>query len=157
MLRRRVGEDLHNTLCTAWRQVVARVGKGTALAAHLEVQESHISEWGSPESGRAVPIAVVLEAEVFAGEPFVTAALAAAQGYRLVAIDAASEGAAPGPSLGILAAGVMREMGEAMTALAVAAADGRLSPRERARIAREFADVEREAGRVAAAARGGAA
>jgi hypothetical protein len=151
---RHLGQASHNALCFAWKRLVGHLGHGggEVLAAHLGRAKSHISEYGMPHTGRAPSVATVLEAESFAGEPFVTRALAAVAGYRLVPIDEAAEAVQLEP----LAAKVLVEIGQAFTTLGAAMADKRLTPEERARLEREFGDVELAAGRVVAALRGAA-
>lgn len=150
MLARRLGEAAHNTLCTAWRRVVLRVGKADALALHLGVPTSRVTEWGQPESGRSPPVAVVLEAEAFAGEPIVAEALAAAQGFRLLPVEPSGAVA-----LGPLAGRVMREIGEAMGLFAEAVDDGEISEGERARLIVEYSDVANAALKMVAALQAG--
>lgn len=150
---RHLAAEAHNALCSAWKRLVQHVGGGEVVASYLGKQRSHVSEYGLPHAGRSPSVATVLEAEAFAGEPFITRQLAAAQGYRLVPIeDAAGEASALEP----LAAKVLAEMGEAFTTLGAAMADKRLTPAERRRLEREFGDVEAAAGKVVAALRGAA-
>lgn len=146
-MQRHLGNAAHNALATAWRRLVLHTGKGDALAHHLGVPASRVTEWSQPDSGRSPSIAAVLEAEALAGRPFVTEALAAAAGYRLVPVDEAEGG-----DLGPLAATVAAEVGEAFAVLARATRDGKLTAGELVLLAREFGDVERAAGRVRAAA-----
>ena len=132
---RHLGAAAHNALCFAWKRLVGHLGLGggEVMAAHLGRAKSHISEFGLPHAGRSPSVATVLEAEAFAGEPFVTAALAAAQGYRLVPIDDAGDG----PAHEVVAAKVLAEMGQAFSTYAAAMADKTLTKPERARLERE--------------------
>lgn len=148
---RHLAAAAHNALCSAWKRLVIQVGGVDPLAAHLGRQRSHVSEYGLPHAGRSPSVATVLEAEAFAGEPFITRQLAAAQGYRLVPIE---DSADPAAALEPLAAKVLAEMGQAFTTFGAAMADKRLTKAERARLEREFGDVEAAAGKLVAALRG---
>ena len=136
-------------LKTAWRMLVRRMGGVDPAGAVVGAQRSHVSEWGAGTSERYVSVDRVLRAEMDSGEPLLTAALAAAQGYRLERMDAASDA-----SVGPLAARVAQEVGEAFGALATAQADGVITPSERDVLLREFAHVSAAANRVVAALRG---
>lgn len=148
---RHLAAERHNALCSAWRRLVLHVGGLETLASYLGKAKSHLSEFGAPHTGRSPTVATVLEAEAFAGEPLITAALAAAQGYRLVPID---EPASDAAALDAMAAKLLEEMGEAFTAYAAAQRDRRVTATERRRLEREFGDVELAAARMVAALRG---
>lgn len=152
MAERHLGAAAHAELAMAWRRMVLAGGKGLALAAHLGVPASRVTEYSAPDSGRSPSIATVLEAEAFMGRPFVTEALAAAQGFRLVPADAAEEPEAVEPR----AAQLMAAMGEAFGTYGAAIADRKLSKAERKRLEREFTEVSAAALRLAASLRGGA-
>lgn len=149
MAQRHLAAAAHAELATAWRRLVLHTGKGDALAAHLAVPASRVTEWSQPDSGRAPSVTAVLEAEAFAGRPFVTEALATAQGFRLVPVEAEDA-----TDLEPLAADVAAEFGQAFAVLAAALRDGKVTPAELVKLAREFGDVERAAGRVRRAAAG---
>lgn len=150
MAQRHLGAAAHAELAMAWRRLVHAGGKGLALAAHLEVPASRVTEYGTPDSGRSPSIATVLEAEAFMGRPFVTEALAAAQGLRLVPAEAAE---AP-DAVEKRAAGLMATMGEAFAAYGAAMADRQLSRAERKRLEARFSEVSAAALKLAASLRG---
>ena len=83
MMRRQLHDETYNTVTSAWRLLVAHVGGVDVMASATGGKRSHVSEFGSPHSSRAPTVAIVMEAEAFAGEPMVTAALAAANGGEL--------------------------------------------------------------------------
>lgn len=147
-MTRQLSAAAHNALCTAWRRLVRHVGGVDPLAVGLGVQRSHVSEFGSPHTGRSPPAALVLEAEALAGEPIVTEALAAALGYRLVPIGAGAAG-----DLHQRAAQVVAEVGEAFAVMSAASADGHICAGERAALIREFSQVVTAGERVLAALR----
>lgn len=149
---RHLGTERHNALCSAWKRLVLHVGSVDALACHLGKQRSHVSEFGLPHAGRSPSVATVMEAEALAGEPFITATLAAVHGYRLVPMDEQD----PAAELEPLAGKLLAEMGEAFAAYGAAMADKRLTSSERTRLEREFADVSAAALKMAAALRGAA-
>lgn len=152
MAQRHLGAAAHAELAMAWRRMVLAGGKGLALAAHLGVPASRVTEYGIPDSERSPSVATVLEAEAFMGRPFVTEALAAAQGLRLVPAEAAEAPDAVEPR----AAKLMAAMGEAFASYGAAIADRRLSKAERKRLEREFGEVSAAALRLVAALRGAA-
>ncbi len=118
-------------LKSAFRSALRLAGGGDAFSRSTRVSAAQLSRYGSPDHDWHAPIDVVLDLELDLGQPVVTAALAAAQGYRLV-----REGEAPAVSSAAgAAAALVGGSAEAFSAVHSALADGRISPRERADIA----------------------
>lgn len=136
-------------LKTAWRMLVPAVGGVDAMAACTRATRSMVSEYGSRSSERFPPADVILDAEIIAEAPLVTAALAEAQGYALVRREAM-----PAARVASLLASVGQESGQVFAAAAAALADGKITEGESATLLRELGELERAVAHAIAALRG---
>lgn len=82
-------EHQQGRLKAATRAVVTQAGTAAQLAAGTRVSESQINKYVGPAYPDFMPLDVVLDAELLAGAPIITQALASIQGYRLVPVDGA--------------------------------------------------------------------
>lgn len=128
-------------LKTGTRLLTRDLGGIDAAAACSRVGRTLWSDYASPHSDRFIPVDVVIDAEAIAGTPYVTAAMARAQGYHLVPLLARPRGEL-GDALGRISTGV----GALFATVAAAFSDGALSPAERDTLARELDAVARLAG-----------
>ena len=81
------------SLKSAWKVLVGRAGGVEALAAGTRVGIASISGYGAQHMADSFPPAdVVLDAELLAEEPLVTAALARAQGFSLIPVETRDSG-----------------------------------------------------------------
>ncbi len=76
-------------LKAATRSAVTHAGTAAQLAEVTRVSESQINKYVGPNYPDFMPLDVVLDAELTAGAPLITQALAAIQGYRLEPVDGA--------------------------------------------------------------------
>lgn len=116
--------------------LVKRCGGYVAAAAGCRVGSTQLNNYASMFHDQFAPLDVVADLEDIAGEPIVTAEMAHRAGYVLVPVDAQGEG-----QLASSMAKLGKEVGESFGAYGDAMADGRLSPPEMERLARELADV----------------
>lgn len=137
-----------NALKTAWKMLVHMIGGVDATAACTRATRSMVSEYGNVHGERWAPIDVILEAERIAGEPLVTAALARAQGFKLVPLSA-QETAGIGDTLERVAA----TSSTFLTSTVRALADGHVSESENTELDRGLDDLERAAQTARAALR----
>lgn len=126
--------DLHAALRTSWKLLVRHLGGGEATASCTRVLASRISEYGSAGSGRFVPLDVVLDAELVAGEPIVTRAMARMQGFALVPVTARGPG-----RLADEMSRIGRDVGDLFGNAAQALAGEKVPP---ARLGQMIADIE---------------
>ncbi|RFB95198.1 hypothetical protein B5K11_09605 [Rhizobium leguminosarum bv. trifolii] len=82
-------EHQQGRLKAATRAVVTQAGTAAQLASGTRVSESQINKYVGPAYPDFMPLDVVLDAELLAGAPIITQALASIQGYRLVPVDGA--------------------------------------------------------------------
>ena len=114
----------------AVRIAVGYVGGIDAAASITRVGRTLIGAYQDLASDRFIPADVILDIEAIAGGPHITAALARAQGYELLAL------AHHGPAdVAVMMAGIGTEASRAFTTLAEALGDGLLSDKERYRLA----------------------
>jgi hypothetical protein len=118
-------DTTYNGLRTAWKRVVAALGGVDATAACVRVGRSQVSDYGVIGNEKFVPIDVVLDAESIAGQPLVTAALAAAQGYMLTPVVPRSAG-----DVGAALIACGREHARLFVTAAEALADGEITATE---------------------------
>lgn len=130
-------------LKTAVRLTIQRLGGLDAAATCTRVGRSNLSDYGSlAHLDRHIPADVILDLELIAGEPHITAALARAQGYRLEPVAARQTGDVVTP-----AQRLMRAAAELSNQLLDALEDHSISPAERdglmatAGLARQAADA----------------
>lgn len=127
-----------NSVKTAWKLLVQRLGGVDATAACTRAQRSRVSEYGTIGTDRWAPVDVILDAETIAGVPMVTAALARAQGYDLVPVVPHGDGELP-----VHLARIGATAGDMFRAAAEALADGVLTEAERIEVAARMADAAR--------------
>ncbi|MGV0878042.1 hypothetical protein V6767_12930 [Martelella sp. FLE1502] len=85
-----ITEDDGRALKAASRRAVKAAGGGEALSLVSRVSAAQLSKYGLAGEDHAetfMPLDVALEADREAGAPIIAAALAAAQGFRLVSAD----------------------------------------------------------------------
>ena len=114
-------------LKTAVRLTLHRLGGLDAAATCCRVGATNLQQYGSQaHPDRHIPADVILDLELIAGEPLITAALARAQGYRLEPVTARQTGdvVSPAQRLGRAAA-------ELSAQLLAALEDHSISPAER--------------------------
>jgi hypothetical protein len=140
-----------NALKTAFKLLVADLGGIEAAATCTRVGKSQIAEYGSvnaPE--RHVPADVLLALETVAGAPHVTAALARAQGYKLVRLESAARPGDLAVVTSRLAADVTHFYGDFSAAIA----GGALTEGERTVLLADIDHVRATAEEAATALRG---
>lgn len=119
--------------------VVNLLGGGKQAARLTVVDPATLSLYGAPhEDARHMRIDVALDLDLAAGEPVIAMALAAAQGYSLVRLDA---GAGCGPLTISDFARLQREAFEAKAAVLESIADPDITPAEKRRMRKELADL----------------
>lgn len=133
MSARTHGAAAYHCLRTAWKRVVEALGGVDATAACVRVGRSQVSAYGDIHGERHVPIDVVLDAETIAGEPFVTAALASAQGFALLPIVPRDGG-----DLSVALIKISRHATQLLGDAAEALADQCLDDAERATLAHDL-------------------
>lgn len=80
-------------LKAASRAAVTAAGTAKQLCASTRVSEAQVSRYQGAAYDEFMPLDVILDCELLAGQPILTAALADMQGYRLVSIEAEAESA----------------------------------------------------------------
>jgi hypothetical protein len=134
-----MNESGRRALKTAAHVLVGEVGGLDAAAAATRVGRSNLSDYGRPGQPHFMPIDVVLDLEIALHRPVVTQQLALAQGYDLVRIVADPAGGLVPAQL----AAMGRETAALFATAAVALADGRLCPAERAALSGHAAELRR--------------
>lgn len=110
-------------------------GGGDAFALSTRIEAPRLSNCCNPmDAGAFLPVDVALDADLAAGAPVITAALAAAQGYDLTPREAPAGQTVTLDGLAQLS----RDIGAVVPALATALADGRLDAAERRDVTRVF-------------------
>jgi hypothetical protein len=84
---RKCSEGMQNGLKTAFKRVLDDLGGIEAAASCTRVGKSQLSDYGNIACDKMVPVDVVLDLELVSGQPHVTAALAATQGFELLPVD----------------------------------------------------------------------
>lgn len=80
-------------LKAAFRRTLSQVGGGASFSHATRVGEATLSKYAAAHDGEHFPpVDVVLDLELDAGAPAITTALAAAQGYALVPVEAEQRG-----------------------------------------------------------------
>jgi hypothetical protein len=131
---------------TAWKLLVETLGGVEATSAACGIARSLVSEYGNRNGDRYPPAHTIIAAEKVAGEPLVTAALARAQGYELMLVEAPRHASA----LADVVAETGRDVGELFATAAHALKKQRPTKREMADLLREFGDMHRVAGEALA-------
>lgn len=126
MTAREVNATIFAAIKTASRALVKQLGGGEAASLVCRYNPTAISDacsYSRPD--RTLPVDVVLDMELCAGEPFITRTMAGAQGYALVPLPSAA-----GPEAQAIAA-VMADAASLGADFAAAMSDARISPAER--------------------------
>lgn len=131
---------------TAWKLLVDAMGGVEAASAACGISRSLVSEYGSRNSERYPPAHTIIAAEKVAEQPLVTAALARAQGYELLLVDAPRGASA----LADIVSETGRDVGELFATAAHALRHDRPTKQELADLLREFGDMHRVAGEALA-------
>lgn len=139
-MTRQHAPSVYNAVRTAVKRLIGALGGLDATAACVRVGRSQLSQYGDVNSDRHIPVDVVLDAEALAGEPFVTAALAYAQGYRLTPIDPQKSG-----DVRLAALRVGRDVSQLFVDMTAALADDHLNDVERGVLATDLDAVIRVA------------
>lgn len=128
-----------NTMTSA---LLDQVGK-TVFAGLSRVKGPELSKYCSHEDERTIPVDVLLDAEILAGNPMVTRLLAQIQGYELVPIAPAEpvEPVRKATTADVLLA--VKEAGDVASAFIAADADGVRDAGERKAIQREIDEAVR--------------
>ncbi|AJY44684.1 hypothetical protein [Martelella endophytica] len=136
---RAISDEDGRKLKAATRRAVKAAGGGDALSLTTRVSEGQLSKYGLASEDHQdtyIPLDVALEADREAGSPIIAAALAAAQGFRLVPEDA--EDPAQGldyrdvTTVGVAFSSFQSRMHEALSD------DGKVDEGERRAILRDF-------------------
>lgn len=130
----------YNALKTAWKQLLGDVGGVDATAACTRATRSLASDYGNVNSDRFAPADIVLEAETIGGRPHVTMALARAQGYELVPVEAHERS-----DLARMIARIGKDAAEVFATAGQALADQRLTESEIDALLRELDTLRRDA------------
>ena len=111
-----------------------------ATEACTRATRSLASDYGNVASERFAPADIVLDAETVAGTPYVTAALARAQGYELVPVVAQDDG-----ELALLVARLGRDTATVFADSVTAIQSGTLADGQRELLMAELDAVRRDA------------
>ena len=134
-------------LKAAFRRLAKRCGGLEAASMITRVHMARLGRYGTPHDPDFAGIDVALDLELDAGEPLVTAAMAALNGCILIPIPRATGDTRWLRRLSETA----RETGEAVAALGEALADGEITADEAPALRAEVADAIRALARVDAA------
>lgn len=132
-------EIKRNAVKTAWKLIVQRLGGVDAAAAACGISRSLISNYGNRNGEYYPPAQTIITAESMAGEPLVTAALARAQGWELVCVDAPRGRGV----LAALSAEMSKNIGAFFATMSHALTHPKLTDKERADLLRELDDISR--------------
>lgn len=142
----------------AQRDLIKLAGGIERAAEVTSISKSHIGRMNNPADGELMPLAAVVMLEADCGQPLVTAVLAETNGRRLT--DPEAERAADVSVLSMHAE-LMRQSAELANGMAIAIADGRVTPAEAQSVDRicsslQAATSELRAALAAIKAKGGA-
>ena len=134
----RPSTEMHRlALKSASAGAIRTAGGGDCFALATRIEAPRLSQCGNPQiEGTFLPIDVALDADLAAGAPIITAALAHAQGFALVPLAGAALPAIGHAGLAAEALGfsglsrLTRELGDVAPALLTALADGTLTAAE---------------------------
>ena len=137
-------------LKNAFRRACQQAGGGLReIAGMTRLSSAQLSRFGDISSDQFAPADVMLDIDSLAGAPIITRALAGMLGYDLVPAGQPVVAACFSQHLADLA----RESGDAVTGLATALADGKLTPRELADIDRDLSDLDAQVHSLGASVR----
>jgi hypothetical protein len=114
-------------------------GPSRAASEYTRSDPARLSRYGSRHERMRAPVDIIADLEAAAGEPVVTTILADLQGFHLVPKCGAGQSVDFTRHLGAVA----KETGEAVSALAVAIADGEVTPQEAQDCIAEAEDAQR--------------
>lgn len=152
---RQTSDQTRLSLKAAVRHALKLAGGGDSFQNATRVNAGTLSKYASPEwVDYHIPLDVALDLDLDASEPVCVRALAAAQGYDLVAQvkSSGAQCASPLSSLG----GLAREHADLINAICVGAADGEITEAERRDIRKEAHELQSEISRLLAALEAGA-
>ena len=132
---------LVNAVKTATKRVIGDLGGVEAAASCCGMGKSQLSDYGNVNSAKVIRADVAVALERIGGQPHITAAMAAAQGYALVMtmpMRARSE-------LAQLLARIGRDSGQLFAIAAHALSHKKPSAKERAALLRELSDLRNAA------------
>ncbi len=134
-------------LKTAARVLIQRLGGIDAAATCTRVGRSNLAEYGSlHHPDRHMPVDVVADLEMIAGEPLVTAALARAAGFTLVPLALPAGGDAV-----LHLQRVARQSGTVLSSAVAALSDGTIDADEREALLAQLDDLRAAVGAAMAA------
>lgn len=107
----------------------------SVFATVSRVKHAELSKYGSQGEERSIPVDVLLDAEIMAGNPMVTRLLAEMQGYDLVAKESPAGGG--GTTIERVLQAV-KESGDVASAYLTAMADGTMDAADRQTLRREI-------------------
>lgn len=132
-----ISEGVRLRLKHAARELIAAAGGVCDVAALTGARAGTVSRWQGAAHPETMPIEVAAALEMRLGRPVFTAILADLTGHECRPMAEAGEAAPLDRHLVKLA----REGADAVAALAEAAEDGEVTPREAAKLMRELAEV----------------
>ncbi|WP_319517261.1 phage regulatory CII family protein [uncultured Martelella sp.] len=135
-----ISEAFHHRIKAAQRDLIERCGGIERTASKVDFSKSQVGRWNSPADGEHMPVAAIVTLEADCGLPLVTAVLAEANGRRLS--DPEAERAAEA-SIMKANAEVMRAASEFANSMALAIADGKVTPSEAQTCDRQAAAMEK--------------
>jgi len=153
-----VSEAWFHRVKAAQRDLIKLAGGIERAADITSISKSHIGRMNNPADGELMPVSVIVALEADTGHPLVTAVMAETNGRRLT--DPEADRAADVSVLSAHAE-LMRQMAELANGMAVAIADGRVTPSEAQTVDRvcsslQMATSELRASLASIKAKGGA-
>lgn len=133
-------EMSYNGLKSAFRKILDDVGGIDALAGFTRVGRSQLESYSNRFTPKFVPADVLLDAETIGQTPHVTTAIARAQGYELVRIEA--RGA---DRLAIELARIGRDVGDLFANATTLLGGGKVSDAQRLAMIGDLDDLGRAA------------
>lgn len=130
----------HFLLKAKQRDLIAAVGGIERAAAICSFGKSTVGRWANGESPELMPLEAIFALEEECGRCDMSEAIAQVRGRRFADVEAS---AADNVSVMASHADAVVQMGELMTAGALAFADGKLTPAEAQQIDKAVASVER--------------
>lgn len=147
---RRSSEQTRLSLIGAVRHALTVAGGGESFQHATRVNAGTLCKYASPEwPDNHMPIDVALDLDLDIGEPVCARALAAAQGYELVAQVKPSNASGVTPLSSL--SGLAREHADLIGAICAGTADGIITENERRSIRKEAYELQSEVSRLLAA------
>jgi len=134
------GASVYLTLKAAVRRLITRSGGLESAASVTRASFQSLSRYGKADDPNFIPVDVIADLEADAGAPIVTRELATLAGYVLLPMAPAGTG---DPAWTERIVATAKESSEALSALATAARDGKITPEEvrELRLKEEFRDL----------------